>query len=265
MGDWPINFRKTNMIYLQSYVNFSFRKKRVVQVPYNIYSLKYLKSINYSKIPNQSFVGYVPKLGPRRFLKGLSSMPFSLFKSNGYFVRKLMIKKLRNIPKRELIVRTKFGAAKAGYTHDILMNNRKEFLNSIEKSHIVWAPRGDANQSMRLYEAMSAGRIVLVPNSNMTFPFKLCSRHSIFLVQISWGISWKEASQDHWDKIDSKEWTKLSDEMKSIFAVFLNYKASIETVLQDFLLKFTPIKIANSCTSEIDCCQINVFEVQMGF
>ena len=118
---------------------------------------------------------------------------------------------------------------------------------------------------MRLYEAMSAGRIVLVPNSNMDFPFSLCSRHSIFLVQISWRISWKDASQDHWDKIDSKEWTKLSDEMKSIFALSLNYKASIETVLQDFLLKFKPVKIANFCTSEIDCCQINVSEVQMGF
>jgi hypothetical protein len=263
MGDWPINFRKTNVIYFQSYVNFSFRKKRVIQVPYNIDSLKYLQSINYSKIPNQSFVGYVPKLGPRRVLKGVASMPFSLFKSNGYFVRKLMIKKLRNVPKIELIIRNKFGAAKAGYTHDMLMNNRKAFLNSIEKSQIVWAPRGDANQSMRLYEAMSAGRIVLVPNSNMNFPFRLCSRHSIFLRQIPWRISWKDASQDHWDKIDSNEWIKLSDEMKSIFAVNLNYQAFIETVLQDFFLKYKQAEIANFCTSTIDCCQNNISEVQM--
>ena len=149
MGDWPINLRKTNVIYLQSYVNFSFRKKRVIQVPYNIDNLMYLTSINYSKIPNQSFVGYVPKLGPRRVLKGLASMPFSPLKSNGYFVRRFAIKKLRNVPQTELIIRNKYGAAKAGYTHDILMINRKEFLNSIEQSQIVWAPRGDANQSKR--------------------------------------------------------------------------------------------------------------------
>jgi hypothetical protein len=145
----------------------------------------------------------------------------------------------------------------------MLMNNRKEFLNSIENSQIVWAPRGDANQSMRLYEAMSAGRIVLVPNSNMNFPFRLCSRHSIFLRQIPWRISWKDASQDHWDKIDSNEWIKLSDEMKSIFAVNLNYQAFIETVLQDFFLKYKQAEIANFCTSTIDCCQNNISEVQM--
>jgi hypothetical protein len=81
---------------------------------------------------------------------------------------------------KKLIIRNKFGAAKAGYTHDELIKNRKEFLNSIQESHIVWAPRGDANQSMRLYEALSAGRVVLVPNSKMTFPFNLCSKHSVF-------------------------------------------------------------------------------------
>ena len=45
-----------------------------------------------------------------------------------------------------------------------------KYVNAIDESDFVACPRGDANQSARFYESLSAGRIPVVPDTSIIFP-----------------------------------------------------------------------------------------------
>ena len=53
--------------------------------------------------------------------------------------------------------------------------NRAEYLDAISQTDFMACPRGDANQSARFYETLSAGRIPLIRNSSVHQPSSLVS------------------------------------------------------------------------------------------
>ena len=54
-----------------------------------------------------------------------------------------------------------------------LGGNRSEYVNAINESDFVSCPRGDANQSARFYESLSAGRIPVLPDTSVISPYAL--------------------------------------------------------------------------------------------
>ena len=54
-----------------------------------------------------------------------------------------------------------------------LGGNRSEYVNAINESDFVACPRGDANQSARFYESLSAARIPVLPDTSVIFPHAL--------------------------------------------------------------------------------------------
>ena len=254
IGDYPTFVGSKNIVYLQTHFTSRIRKTNVIQIPYNAELVSDVVVNTYSSEPRSSFVGFVPRLTPRRILFGFRSMPFRPFKSNGGFIRKAMLIKLKKVSNVSVITRSKFGRAK-GFSEEILAKNRSEYIQSINESHAVWAPRGDANQSVRLYEALSAGKLVIIPNSNMKIPFLFCSRHNFFVTVFYWSKNWDQQLQSYWKAVGEEDWHVLSKEMINVYFDIFHYPKFVEILFSDFL--FSPSKdwtgFEHNCSSEGRC------------
>jgi hypothetical protein len=255
LGDWPIYIGRRNLIYFQAYVELNLRNKRIIQVPYNTELFRGLKNITVENFSKSSFVGFVPKFGLRRTLNGFKTMPYSPIKSNSFFVRHLMIFKLKRLNNTQIIKRAKFGAAK-GFNNKQLVENRKEYINSIAENQFIWCPRGDANQSKRFYEALSAGRVALVPDSNMKYPYYLCNRHKIFVLEVKWYANWGNLLENYSRKFEVNDWQNLEQEMQNIYKFILHYPRFMENVLKEFIVNITNEDSDFNCSKEGGPCRV---------
>jgi hypothetical protein len=49
---------------------------------------------------------------------------------------------------------------------------RKEYINNMNESDLILAPKGDGNYSLRFYEALSLGRLPIIIDTEMLFPLQ---------------------------------------------------------------------------------------------
>jgi hypothetical protein len=168
-GDFPKRPKITNSVALRVAINPGESRFRKIVIPYNVESLSFLPYKKLEANPTISFVGFMPKLSLGRFKHALQQSPLHPVKGNGAVVRRLMD---RTLSKADItyscISRNSYGALDVGQND--LAKNRAEYLGSINESDLVACPRGDANQSARFYEALSAGRIPCVPDTSIVFP-----------------------------------------------------------------------------------------------
>jgi hypothetical protein len=169
-SDFPICPKIKNSISLRVAINPGEGIWNKIVIPYNIESLSHLPLRQYHSEPSINFTGFVPRItSPRRFLKSLKRGPQNIVIGNSSIVRFLAINKCKKQLKNfSFTIRNKYFKSTKDYQQRSV--DRKEYINNMSVSDIILAPRGDANQSQRFYEALSSGRIVLLPNSKIVFP-----------------------------------------------------------------------------------------------
>jgi hypothetical protein len=163
-GDFPKKPKVNNSIALRVAINPGESTKNKIVVPYNVESLNYLPLRKYSSSPVVSFVGFMPRISPRRVIKTARQSPLHPIQGNGAIIRYLSHKALvKSGLEYRFTLRSSYGAIETSNIHD----TRSEYLEGMSESDYVASPRGDANQSARFYETLSAGRIPLVLDSSM--------------------------------------------------------------------------------------------------
>jgi hypothetical protein len=169
-GDFPKKPKINNSIALRVAINPGESTKNKIVVPYNVESLSKLPLRNYSSKPVVSFVGYMPHISPRRIIQAARQSPTHPIKGNGAIIRWLSHKVLvRSDVDYRFVLRDSYGALDSLTVHD----NRATYLELLSESDYVSTPRGDANQSARFYETLSAGRIPLIRSSAILNPNSL--------------------------------------------------------------------------------------------
>jgi len=180
-GDFPKKPKISNSVALRVAINPGESLRGKIVIPYNVQSLSFLPYRELRETPTISFVGYMPKMSLGRAKYVLQQSPLHPIKGNGAYVRRLTneILKGANLDYKTLI-RSSYGALNDGKLD--LGKNRSEYINAMNDSDIVACPRGDANQSARFYETLSAGRIPLVPDTSIVFPeFDGKSQNDLFI------------------------------------------------------------------------------------
>ena len=182
--DIPRQMKLSNAISIQTSSTTSLKMKTII-VPYNIKALSSHKNRVYGALPQISFVGFVPRIGVRRLLRSFKSDPIHPLRHNSAYIRKCGIRKItETFPSTNIIERKHYGGARSLISE--INSFRKEYEESIYYSDIVFTPRGDANSSQRFFETLSAGRVPLVPDTNILFPrtlgaenpFVVCCNHN---------------------------------------------------------------------------------------
>jgi hypothetical protein len=204
--------------------------QKIILIPYNVFSLRWLPRRPYSSDPVISFVGFLPKLTARRVLNSFIESPKHPLQCNSSLIRWQGLRAIQKSNFRSsIIVRNHYGGAES------LINNpetfRHEFIESIKNSDYVFCPRGDANGSQRLYEVISAGRIPIIPFSNTKFPKVIDSDYEKLFIQVSTlSKSLFSEIRNSWTALNYNTYDHYQTSLRELFANHLNYQKYLETL-----------------------------------
>ena len=231
-GDFPKKTKIRRGISLRVALGPGESTKNKILVPYNVESLERIPPRQYCDKPQLSFVGYVPRFSKGRALKSLLQSPLHPFQGNASYMRKKSVRKLKKSNfNSKIIERDTYGAHTK--TVQNVTQSRDEYLNSIMFSDFVLAPRGDANQSARFYEILSAGRIPIVPNSRMRFPVPIESFPQIIqpLINLNVGVNqnFNNAISSAWMQIGSQaNYENCQREIRTFFIEHFEFNTFIK-------------------------------------
>ena len=224
-GDFPQKVKIQNSVSLRVAINPRESMKNKIVIPYNVMSLNFLPLRKYDLKPNACFVGHLPRIfAPRRFLKSLKQNPLNPIIGNGSLVRKIAVAScLAQVDNFVLIKRNSPNTAVEN--QQLRIAEREEYLATVSETDIGLAPRGDANQSLRFYELLSAGRIPMIPNSNMIYPKVIYSEENQNLfINLNLFDNTGKAIEAYWQKIgNDKNYRKIQNQIRALFDNQLEY------------------------------------------
>ena len=231
-GDFPKQPKITNGIALRVAISPGESRVGKIVVPYNVESLAFLPYKKLSNKPTVSFVGYMPKISLGRFKQTLLQSPFHPIQGNGAIIRRLSNRTLMQADiSYRAVARDAYGALDASHVN--LKRNRSEYLDSINESDLVACPRGDANQSARFYETISAGRIPLIPDTSIVLP----RVPDNFLPGLSINLPFRARKleiliHEYFESVGSQsEYNKNQKHLRDLFLEYLRFEPAIKRIL----------------------------------
>jgi hypothetical protein len=183
--DWQIDMPNTFVLRHGGY-RFS-KKPNDIQIPFfaddllEAFCSNQLELRTRSEIPSVSFAGWASlslKQEIRATLKELPDRVRGVFdsryvaKKKGIFFRRSAVKALKNseLVKTNFLIRTSY----SGHTDTAQKSPtelRREFIDNMLGSDYCLDVRGDANNSIRLFEILSLGRVPVIVDTERNLPF----------------------------------------------------------------------------------------------
>ena len=203
-------------------------KDKVIVIPCNVRSLSHLPFRDFNPNPSVSFVGFIPSQSPRRIINSLRESWQHPIRSNGAIIRAVTTRKLRESSLNStILVRSHYGGAASLISDPKTF--RQEFENSINRSDFVLCPRGDANGSQRYYEALSAGRIPIVPKSNILLP-KINELQKEFnsLEIKTLGFNLEAEVLKLWHQLNPTKYSDIQSKLRTLFETHYSYESYLK-------------------------------------
>ena len=158
-----------------------------------------------------------------------------VFKKGMYF-RRRSIGALKHSP----IVGTSFVIRRSfsGSTSTIALDParaRQEYLQNMVKSDFVLAPKGDANYSVRFFEALSLGRVPILIDTDTCLPFA----DKIDYSKCALVVSYKDIERlpqivaDFYAALSPEAWRAMQQEARRVFVEYLRYDSFWNLFLKD--------------------------------
>ncbi len=258
MGDFPRKQIPGNFIFIQTTheVGRSIDNSRTIIVPLNVRAISTKNRIHRNGNPVVSFVGQIPELSIGRWLRSIlpiPPMPLELnipapIRRNSALIRKFGAKKLME-NEGGITINRKFHG---GSTHHVLDTdwNRALYENVMQNSDFIFSPRGDANNSFRLYEAISAGRIPVVPATAIYLPsLKDIDLADLILVTNCLSDNLWSRVEEYWNQLDVKTFEDIQNYLRHIFKFHLSYQRYLPKLFDmsiDEIRSLKPIELKPS-------------------
>lgn len=230
-SDLPLRVKIPNSYSLQNSILDTQFSKQII-IPYNTLSLEHLQQRRYAPSPAISFVGFVPKVSLGRIKTMLlHGFPHSIL-DNPIVIRRIGLRKIqKHFPNSKIIVRSHYGGARS-----LIPNPEKwrmDYESSIANSDLVFCPRGDGNASQRFYEAISCGRVPLVPNTSQILPRCICENpHQLNYLLLKWSSDDVMLRvREFWTSLNSETYQQIQSNYRRVFAECLNYKTFLRGIL----------------------------------
>jgi hypothetical protein len=241
-GDFPTKISLKNSTLLRVGIEPAENFCDTIILPYNIKSISHLSFRDYGLKPEVSFVGQIPNLSLGRAIKSFNKSPFHPIKTNAAIVRRLAIKKVKSSTiSSKVLIRNSYGGLEKHVTNPHI--KREEFVKSILESDFVLCPRGDSNGSLRFYETLSAGRIPLIPNTQMIFP-KIpvfdSNKHVISFNFFSGNLT--EEVMNFWTELDAVKYHELQSDLRAIFDQHFKFDIFVQNLLNFDFQHFAKFK-----------------------
>lgn len=230
-GDHPIRYKIDNAFSIQS-TSFGNLPGPTIIVPYNVKKLGLKTLRRHKDMPVVSFVGFVPTILSRRISENGIDSCFHPLMSNPGLIRKSGINQIQRKFHSGLVIQRHHygGSARLIENPEIF---RTQFLNSVYESDFVFSPRGDANGSQRFYEALSAGRLPIVPSSCVKLPKTFEAPWSgFFLTCKTLSGNLADVVLNFWADTNSEEYASLQIANARFFEDVLDYRTYINNIMK---------------------------------
>lgn len=159
-------------------------------------------------------------------LQGLKSLirPVALAKKTGLYWRRKALRACSrsNLIKTNFIIRNTYSGSRKTIELEPAQA-RAQFVQSVKDADFVLAPKGDGNSSMRFYEALSAGRIPVLIDTDMVLPFEENIAYDEIMVRVPMQQVHKtpEYIRRFYDSLTPKEWERKQRLAREIFEKYL--------------------------------------------
>ena len=134
-----------------------------------------------------------------------------------------------------------------------------DFKNNILESHFTICNRGVGNFSMRFYQVMSLGRIPVLIDSDMIFPFENEINWNDLIITAKNEIELISKIESFWNHKSNEEIVELQLKCKKVFQEYLSPKGFGEKITP-FLIKNKNIEITVEHKSFIDKLYCKIFQ-----
>lgn len=207
--DFADNFEIPNNVFLFRTSIFNTKRK------YNEYLLPYIwesfidypflpLEVNKNNLPIVGFCGRVDK----------------------YRERLINLLQINNKIKCNFMLKTQYWG---GNPHDPKLI--KDFKNNIEMSHFTICNRGNGNYSMRFYQTLSLGRIPILVDTNLIFPFSdEINWHEIAII----GKNEEDVIQKIIEWWSTKDIVLIQKKCRETFEKYFNYKTFLQFIFNKF-------------------------------
>lgn len=144
----------------------------------------------------------------------------------------------------------KFHGGSLVHVHDEKWN-RKLYEQVIENSDFIFSPRGDANNAYRLYEAISAGRIPIVPATSIYLP-ALKNSDAVDIIRVTRCLSgnlWTSV-ENFWSSIDENSYREIQNSLRKLFKEELSYEKYLLSIFHmsiGEIREMKPIRLNPNC------------------
>lgn len=230
-GDFPVKIKLKNATFLRVGVEPGEKGLNSIVVPYNINSLSYLPFRDYQLNPKLSFIGLVPKFSTGRTIKSLIKAPLHPGLTNSAIVRRIAIRQVKNLSfEQEIVERDEYGGLAKLVPNP--QKNREQYVSSIKESDLILCPRGDSNGSLRFYETISAGRIPLIPDTKIIFPYSENFNLKDSILRFSLFSSKLEPEiNEFWKNLNSIKYQTIQEDLRHFYSTKYRFDVFLGNLL----------------------------------
>ena len=204
------------------------------------------------EVPIVGFAGWAylsPYQYVRSFIRGLPNRIVGLFNKNyaakkkGVFFRMETIKILKasSLIRTNFLVRKSFSGNRKTVEKDP-QELRKEFVDNFIDSDYALCIRGDANASVRLFEALSMGRIPIILDTEYIFPLENKVNYKDFSLIVDFRDLPRIDSviRDFHDKISNEEFKEMQHRAREAYRQYFRVD-SLTPHIMNYLMNFINI------------------------
>lgn len=235
MGDAEYDIRIPEAIILK-YGGYRFAKKdnEIILPPYaddllERYCSGVLSPREKRDVPIIGFAGWVAAPFIRRLYWGAKELParmqglvLSRYGAcrKGIFIRRAALRSLKNSRAVEahILARTGYSGNVKTVERDI-ETLRKEFFENALESDLCLDVRGDANNSTRLFEVLSLGRVPIIIDTERNFPFSDELEYRTFSIIVDFRDIKRlpEIVRQAYDAISLDEWRVMQEKARAAY------------------------------------------------
>jgi hypothetical protein len=120
-----------------------------------------------------------------------------------------------------------------------ISRHRETYLESILAADIVFSPRGDANNSQRLYEVLGLGRLPLIPDTEIVMPKNVESAGFSSIITKPSSSDVEKQISNFWNGLNQSQYLELQYQNWQSFQMRFRFPKYISQLLatpkEDFL------------------------------
>ncbi len=114
---------------------------------------------------------------------------------------------------------------------------RREYIENMQDSDFVLAPRGDANHSTRFFEALTLGRIPILVDTDIVLPLEKVIDYDQFMVRVPFTDLHKigDYVEKWYNALSEEEWLRRQQLAREAFVTYLRYDTYFNFVFPHLL------------------------------